>query len=185
MLNEGNKLSSGSKGFSHRHKEGLLSAVSIGFFLVLVGTLFILNPDLPSKIIDFARPESFELKAVAPNLNVSLPIPKDPRAYPLIYQTVEQFCLVWAVFIVAMLGVRFIFGSTARRKAEGLGNAVFWFGAAYLVQTLLVDTASRNLSLDIAYDRWFEFWAGIITLIGMSLIVRGLFLVAAWKTRTD
>jgi hypothetical protein len=92
---------------------------------------------------------------------------------------------VWAVFLVAMLGVRFIFGSTARRKAESLGNAVFWFGAAYLVQTLLVDTASRNLSLDIAYDRWFEFWAGIITLIGMSLIVRGLFLVAAWKTRTD
>ena len=185
MLNEAHKLNSGFRRFHHRHNEGLLSAISIGFFLILVGTLFILNPDLPSKIIDFARPESFELKAVAPNLNVSLPIPKDPRAYPLIYQTVEQFCLVWAVFLVAMLGVRFIFGSTARRKAEGLGNAVFWFGAAYLVQTLLVDTASRNLSLDIAYDRWFEFWAGIITLIGMSLIARGLFLVAAWKTRTD
>lgn len=72
MLNEGNKLSSGSRGFSNRHKEGLLSAVSIGFFLILVGTLFVLNPDLPNKIVDFTRPESFELKVVAPNLNVSL-----------------------------------------------------------------------------------------------------------------
>jgi hypothetical protein len=172
MLSEANKLSSGSKGFSHRHKEGLLSAISIGFFLILVGTLFVLNPDLPNKIIDLARPENFELKTVAPGLNVSLPIPKNPRAHLLIYQTVEQFCLVWAVFLVGVLGVRFIFGSPARRKAEGLGNAVFWFGAAYLVQTLLVDTT-----------KWFEFWATITALIGVSLIVRGIFLVAAWKTR--
>jgi hypothetical protein len=55
--------------------------------------------------------------------------------------------------------------------AEGLGDTVFWFGAAYLVQTLLVDTT-----------KWFEFWAGILTLIGVSLIARGVFLAAAWKT---
>jgi hypothetical protein len=152
----------------------MLSAISIGFFLILIGTLFVLNPDLPNKIIDFARPESFELKSVATNLNVSLPIPKNPRAHLLIYQTVEQFCLVWAVFLVAMLGVRFIFSSPARNKAEGLGNIVFWFGAAYFVKTLLLDTTE-----------WFEFWATIIALIGISLIVRGVFLIAAWKTHMD
>jgi len=171
MLNEANKLSSGSGGFPRRHKEGVLSAVSVGFFLILVGMLFVLNPDLPSKIIDFAN--SFELKTVT-RLNVSLPIPKDPRLYLLIYQTVEQFCLVWTVFLVAMLGLRFIFGSHARRKADGLGDIVFWFGATYLVQSLLVDTTE-----------WFEFWAGIITLIGVSLLVRGIFLIAAWKTHMD
>jgi hypothetical protein len=152
----------------------MLSAISIGFFIILVGTLFILNPDLPNKIIDFARPESFELKEVASSLNVSLPIPKNPRAHLLIYQTVEQFCLVWAVFLVAMLAVRFVFRSSARNKAEELGNIVFWFGAAYFVQTLLVDAT-----------KWFEFWATIVTLIGISLIVRGVFLIAAWKTHKD
>lgn len=167
-------MSSSSRGFSHRHREGMLSAISIGFFLVLVGTLFVLNPDLPNKIIDFARPESFELKTVATSLNVSLPIPKNPRAHLLIYQTVEQFSLVWAVFLVAMLGARFIFGSPARNKAETLGNTVFWFGVAYFVKTLLVDTT-----------KWFEFWALIIALIGISLIVRGVFLIAAWKTHKD
>ena len=167
-------MSSGSRGFSHRHREGMLSAISIGFFLILVGTIFVLNPDLPNKIIDFARPESFELKAVSTSLNVSLPIPKNPSAHLLIYRTVEQFSLVWAVFLVAMLGVRFIFGSPARNKAESFGNIVFWFGAAYFVQTLLVDTT-----------KWFEFWATIIALIGVSLIVRGVFLIAAWKTHMD
>jgi hypothetical protein len=136
--------------------------------------LFVLHPDLPGQIVDFARPETFELKVVAPSLNVSLPIPKTPRTYLPIYQTVEQFCMVWAVFLVAVLGVRFIIDTPPRRKAEGLGNTVFWFGAAYLVQTLLVDTT-----------KWFEFWAAIIALIGVSLIVRGVFLLAAWKIRMD
>jgi hypothetical protein len=174
MQNEANILSNSSRGFSGRHKEGMLSAVSIGFFLVLVGALFILNSGLPDKIVDFANPASFELQTVAPNLNVSLPIPKSPRAHLLIYQTTEQFCLVWAVFLVAVLGLRFIIGSEARKKADGLGNIVFWFGAAYLIQTFLVDQT-----------KWFEFWATIIALIGLSLIVRGVFLIVAWKTRRD
>ena len=173
-LNEAKKLNGDSRGFSHRHREGMLSAITIGFLLILVGTIFVLNPDLPNKIVDFARPESFELRAVATSLNVSLPIPKNPRTHLLIYQAAEQFCLVWAVFLVAMLGARFIFRSPMRNKAEALGNVVFWFGAAYFVQTLLVDTT-----------KWFEFWATIVALIGVSLVVRGVFLIVAWKTHKD
>jgi hypothetical protein len=152
----------------------MLSAISVGFFIILVATIFVLNPDLPNKITDFARPESFNLEKVVPSLNVSLPIPRSPRTHLLIYQTFEQFCLVWAVFLVAMLTVRFIFRSLARNKAENLGNITFWFCAAYFAQTLLVDTT-----------KWFEFWATILTLIGISLIVRGVFLIAAWKTHKN
>jgi len=170
-LNEVDRVSSSSGKFPRRHKESVLSAVSVGFFLILVGVLFVLNPDLPQKIIEFARPESFELRTVTSSWNVSLPIPLHPRDHLLIYQTVEQFCLVWAVFHVAILALRFILNSKVRRMAEGLGDTVFWFGAAYLVQTLLVDKT-----------QWFEFWAGILTLIGVSLIARGVFLAAAWKT---
>jgi hypothetical protein len=71
-----------------------------------------------------------------------------------------------------MLGARFILGSSARKKADGLGDVVFWFGAAYLVQTWLLNVT-----------KWFEFWALIIVLIGASLIARGLLLVAAWQLR--
>ncbi len=167
-------MSESSRGSSRKPKEGMLSAITIGFLLVLVGMLFVVNPDLPNKIIDFARPESFELKTVATSLNVSLPIPKDLRAHLLMYRTAEQFCLVWAVFLVAMQGVRFILGVPARSKAEGFGNIAFWFGAAYFVQTLLVDTT-----------KWFEFWAMIVALVGVSLVVRGLFLIVAWKIHMD
>jgi len=160
-------MTANSGGFRHRHRDGMLSAVAAGFFLILVGTLFVTNPDLPNKLINFFN--NFELKQIS-NSNVYLPAPKDPGTFLLVYRTVEQFCLIWAVFLVAMLGARFILGSSARRKADGLGDVVFWFGAAYLVQTWLLNVT-----------KWFEFWALIIVLIGASMVVRGLSLVAAWQ----
>ncbi len=137
--------------------------------MILVGTLFVINPDLPNKLIDFFN--NFELKQIS-NFNVYLPAPKDPGTFLFVYRIVEQFCLIWAVFLVAMLGARFILGSSAQRKADGLGDVVFWFGAAYLVQTWLLNVT-----------KWFEFWALIIVLIGASMVVRGLLLVAAWQLR--
>jgi len=162
-------MTADSGGFRHRHRDGMLSAVAAGFFLILVGALFVTNPDLPNKLINFFN--NFELKQIS-NSNVYLPAPKDPETFLLVYQTVEQFCLIWAVFLVAMLGARFILGASARRKADGLGDVVFWFGAAYLVQTWLLNVT-----------KWFEFWALIIVLIGASMVVRGLLLVAAWQLR--
>ena len=160
-------MTANSEGFSHRHRDGMLSAVAAGFFLILVGALFITNPDLPNKLVTFFN--NFELKQIS-NSNVYLPAPKDPETFLLVYQTVEQFCLIWAVFLVAMLGARFILSSSARKKADGLGDIVFWFGTAYLVQTWLLNVT-----------KWFEFWALIIVLIGASMVVRGLLLVAAWQ----
>ena len=168
-------MSKGSGRFSHRHREGVLSAVSAGFFLILVGVLFILNPDLVSNVVHFFN--NLKLEEVLGS-NVHLPIPGDGD-YLLIYRTVQQFCLVWAVFSVAMLGLRFVFGSQARKKADGFGDSVFWFGAAYLIREYLVQMSTVDTI------RWFEFWASIVTLIGVSLIVRGVFLATAWKTRID
>ena len=163
-------MTADSEGFRYGHRDGMLSAVAAGFFLILAGTLFVSNPDLPNKLINFFN--NFELQQIS-NSNVYLPAPKDPGTFLLVYRTVEQFCLIWAVFLVAMLGARFILGSSARRKADGLGDVVFWFGAAYLVQTWLLNVT-----------KWFEFWALIIVLIGASMVVRGLSLVAAWQLRS-
>lgn len=47
---------------------------------------------------------------------------------------------------------------------------VFWLGASYLVGTLLNETTMM--------EDWFVFWAAIIMLIGVSLIVRAIILAA-------
>ena len=77
-----------------------------------------------------------------------------------------------------MLGARFIFESPLRRKAENLGDIVFWLGATYLIQIFLVaPTQISPQTIDVS--KWFEFWAAIVMLIGVSLIARAIFLAAA------
>jgi hypothetical protein len=51
-----------------------------------------------------------------------------------------------------------------------MGNLVKWFGGAYLVTTYLNNTTTIS--------RWFMFWAGILIILGLSLIVRALVLLA-------
>jgi hypothetical protein len=160
-----------SEGFSRRNREGLLSAISAGFFLVLVGFIFILTPNLYDKIVSFFQDLTLVNVGSLPN-NVMLPQPLIVGQHVALYTAVEQFSLVWGVFLVAMLVTRFLVISPVRRRAENLSDIVFWFGTAYLVQTWL-----------IGQSRWFEFWASILMLLGISLIVRAVFLAAASATR--
>lgn len=163
------------RGFSHRHREGLLSAVSAGFFLILVGMLFVATPKLFDDATTFFS--NFNVTQV-PNTEIRLPAPIEPpsnssvRAANLaVYTAVEQFSVGWGIFLAAMLAIRFVYHSPSRRKAENLGDTVFWFGTAYLTQKWLIDTTN-----------WFPFWSTIIILIGLSLIVRAIFLAAARAT---
>lgn len=151
----------------------MLSAISAGFFLILIGALFITIPNLFDKIVTFLS--HFKMAQVG-STNMYIPVPENLGAHIDIYLAARQFSLVWGVFLIAMVGARFIFGSPLRRKAENMGDIVFWLGATYLIQTFLVETTQTSL-IDIT--KWFEFWAMIITLIGVSLIARAIFLAAA------
>jgi hypothetical protein len=148
----------------------MLSAVSAGFFLVLIGMLFITIPNLFDKIVAFFR--DFNLIQVPHLEGVLLPGPQNLRTVDAlaVYSAIERFSLVWAVFLTALLGARFLLNSPRRSKAENLGNVAFWFGTAYVAQNLLIDVDSTD---------WFGFWAAIIVLIGVSLTVRAIFLAAA------
>jgi hypothetical protein len=129
---------------------------------------FVTVPNLFKEIVDFFQ----DIKAVqVPHLdNVYLPAPQDPRAHLVVYSTAMQFCLIWGIFLIAFLAARFFVHSPTRKKADNLGDIVFWLGAAYFSQIWLVDTT-----------KWFEFWSVIIILIGVSLIVRAVFSAVAWK----
>ena len=153
-----------SQVLSHRHREGILSAVSAGVFLVLIGLLFILTPGLVDKFGTFFKDIKLNVTSVE---NVMLPAPEHVAQHLEVYSAVEQFSLGWGVFLVAMLVVRFAIGSPNRRKAENLSDIIFWFGAAYLIQTWLINNA-----------KWFEFWATILIVLGVSLVVRAIYLAA-------
>jgi len=154
----------------NRRRDGILSAVSAGAFLVLVGSMFIIHPNLIDRIIDFFN--DFKLVSVVDQSNIMLPAPARVALHGDVYSTVLQFSIAWGVFLVAMLVVRFAVNSPTRRKAENISDIIFWFGAAYLIQTWLINNAE-----------WFEFWAMILILLGISLIVRAAYLAAAGSMR--
>jgi hypothetical protein len=169
---------------SRRHREGLLSAVSAGLFLLLIGALFVINTNLYTDTVTFFS--NFNATSAVPNTQIQLPAPNATssatnstvrNANLAVYSAAQQFSLAWGIVLIALLILRFAFDSTWRRKARNISDIVFWFGAAYLIQTWLIGPTSSSPYPTTAQP-WFEFWSMIIVLIGASLIVRAICLVA-------
>ena len=152
---------------SWTHREGILSAVSAGFFLILAGTIFIITPNLLDKFTSFFQ--DFNTIDV-PHTSIFLPAPVHPERHAVVYSTVQQFSLVWGIFLVAMLALRILFHSPLRKKVDNAGDTVFWLGTTYLISTMLNETTTTTT--------WFIFWTEVLMLVGVSLIVRAAILAA-------
>lgn len=134
--------------------------------------MFVSTPNLLDKAVTFLS--HFNVVQVR-NTNIYVPAPEHLGDHIDVYLAAREFSLVWGVFLIAMLGARFLFDSPLRRKAENIGDIVFWLGATYLIQTFLVAPTQTSL-IDIT--KWFEFWAAVVMFIGVSLIARATFLAA-------
>jgi hypothetical protein len=179
-------LDESSTRVSSRHTEGLLSAISVGVFFLLVGAIFVINsPPNQTNLLDriIALLRDFDTTQVH-NLGVYLPAPVHPLAHSTVYTAVEQFSFVWGLFQIIILAIRFAAGSTLNKKAEAVSNFVFWVGASFLISNFLLDARWTEVwrgSPNPAMTVWFVFWSMIIVLIGFSLIVRAIVLAAAPK----
>ncbi len=160
-----NELNESPKGFPRKYREGIFSAISAGFFFILVGAIFVTTPNLFDIILAFFK--DFDLVPV-PNLGFSFPAPASPWTHSVLYSAVTQFSLIWGLFQIAILALRIVVDSPFSKKAETASNLVFWLGASYLISTLLNETTT--------VETWFVFWAEVIMLIGVSLIVRAIIL---------
>jgi hypothetical protein len=99
-----------------------------------------------------------------------LPAPANPAAHAVLYTAAFQFHIGLGILQVILLAIRLTMGSPISKTAETVGNLVKWFGGAYLITTYLNSTTTLS--------RWFMFWAGILIILGLSLIVRALVLLA-------
>ncbi len=141
-----------------KYQEGLFTAISAGFFILLVGTLLVINPNLFDKILDFFR--DFDTVNV-PNTDVTFIAPEFPRLHLTVYQAAGQFSLALAAFQIVILALRFVIPSSWGKRSETVGTLVFWAGAAFLIQSFLIENT-----------QWFVFWSTIIILVGVSMIAR-------------
>ena len=143
-----------------KYQEGLITAISAGFFLLLVGVIFVITPNLVDLIIDFFR--DFKLVDV-PNINIVFPGPEFPRNHLTVYQAAGLASAALCVFQIVILALRFVIPSSWGKRAETVGNFVYWAGVAFLIQICLVEST-----------QWFIFWSTLIIIIGVSLIARAI-----------
>jgi hypothetical protein len=141
----------------------------VGAVFILIGVIYVATlPDsLWEEIVAFFG--SFSALQV-PGTGIYLPAPAVPAAHAVLYRAVFQFCLCLGILQVILLALRLVWHSPIGKTAETVGNLVFWFGASYLVFTFL------NSSTEI--ETWFVFWAAILVVLGVSLIIRALVLFA-------
>ncbi len=153
-----------------KYQEGLFTAISIGFGLLIVGALFIVTPNLFDKIINFFK--DFELVDV-PHTSIIFPAPEHLSSHSVVYQAAGQFSIAVTVFQVILLALRFVIPSSLGKKSENVSSLVYWAGASFLIQTFLIDSSP------VSPVDWFEFWSLIIVLAGVSLLARAAFMAVS------
>lgn len=165
---EVDELNESPKVFRPRYSEGVFSAVSAGFFFILVGAIFVITPNLFDKIEAFFR--NFDVVSVPHTENIFIPAPLFPDAHSVVYSAATQLSLIWGIFQISILAFRLVARSSLNKKAETISNMVFWLGTSYLISTFLNETTTMEM--------WFVFWTVIIMLIGVSLVIRAIILAA-------
>ncbi len=149
--------------------DAIISAISVGAVFILLGLVFVLA--LPNNLWDKTIAFFTNLTTrTVPSTSLNLPAPANPGMHAVFYTAVFQFSLGIAILQVLTLALRIGFRSRIRRIAETVGNLVFWFGAAALDVTYLNRSTTTSA--------WFLFWTLILIVLGLSIIARGLVLLA-------
>jgi hypothetical protein len=150
----------------NRYQEGIITAIAFGGFFIIIGLLFVLTPNLWGNVTNFFdHMTNATYQFGSPGSTVALPAPAQPGAHQVLYTAFLQFCVALGILQLAILGLRIRARSRIGKVSETVGNAVFWLGAAFTVNTfLLIGTL----------EGWFQFWAALLVMVGVSFIARGL-----------
>ena len=139
-------------------KRDILGLASFGFFLLLIGVIWIITPNLSQEVVDFFKDFKLE-EEIFPN--VFLPAPTD--SHPVVYTALARFCFVFGLFQIVILISTFFLREPLHRVAGTFSGIVLWLGVGFVSNLLAAE--------DI---EWFGFLGWLIVLIGLSLVVRSL-----------
>ena len=155
--------------------EGLITALSVGGFFIILGLVFVLTPGTWHAADAFFRDlKIVNVSADSHIANLNVPAPANPAMHADFYSAVFNFCVGIGILQLAVLALRVIFRSSARRISNSVGDLIFWFGAAFSVNTFLLAGTLKG---------FWQFWAALLMIIGISLIVRGIIYLVTWRIR--
>jgi hypothetical protein len=144
--------------------EGLITALAIGGFFIILGSVFAFTPGIVKNSNAFFS----DLTTVAypfgnPGSTVSLLAPAHPAEHQGFYTAVMNFLIGVGILQIVILALRLVMHSRVRRIAQSVGDLIFWLGAAVVANVFLMMGTHTG---------WFQFWSSLIVIIGLSLIAR-------------
>jgi len=144
-----------------REERDWFGLVSFGFFLILIGIMFLVIPNLFSHAEKFVT--SFNTTEISPGSGIFLPAPIDDN-HTEVYKAIMYFCLIFGMFQIIILILKFAIKTSIGSKAGTLGGIVFWLGAGVFASMLVTG----------GNEKWFLFLAGLVVSIGLAIIVSSL-----------
>jgi hypothetical protein len=151
-----------------RHRsfqEGLITALAVGGFFIILGIVAVLTPNIAEKTNAFFSNLTNVSYPMGNNSTLSLPAPANPAAQIGLFTAVMYFFLGIGILQIIILAARLAAHSRIGRIAETVGNMIFWLGGAVVANVFLLAGTLTG---------WFSFWALLIVLVGASLVARGL-----------
>ena len=136
--------------------------ISFGAFLIIIAVIYLKTPGLLSDAKAFVT--DFRLVELFQNFRWFVP----SSNHPVLYHAAEEFCYAFGLVQILVLGLDFARRSSTHRKAETFSSIVFWLGAGYILGLLSQGVLT-----------WLSLIAGLIILVGISIVARALVLVFA------
>ena len=144
--------------------EGLITALSIGGFFIILGLVFALTPAISQQTNNFFSDlTTVKFPNGSPGSTMSLLAPAHPADHQGFYTAVMNFLIGIGVLQIIILVLRLAVHSRIRRLAQSVGDLIFWIGAGVLANFFLLAGTQSG---------WFQFWSSLIVLIGVSLIAQ-------------
>jgi hypothetical protein len=143
--------------------EGLITALAVGGFLIILGAAFALTPGIYQATNNFFSDLTLVNYHSGSAGTANLLAPAHPADHTAFYDAVVNFFIGIGVLEIIILALRIAFHSRVRRIAQTVGDLVFWLGAAFVGYIFLLAGTLTG---------WWQFWSSIIILIGASLIAR-------------
>ena len=154
--------------------EGLITALAVGGFLIILGSVFALTPGIYQATNNFFSDITTTTYHLGNTSTLTLPAPAHPTDHRDFYSAVINFLLGVGILQIVILALRLALHSRVRRLGQTVGDLVFWLGAAFVANIFLLAGTLNG---------WFQFWSAIIMLIGISLIARFLVYLAGRSRR--
>jgi hypothetical protein len=139
-----------------RREEQLLGWLSFGAFLVIVGGIFLITPNLTDEIKAFLT--GFKLEQVSGDFY--FPTPKSPH-HPILYKSIAIFCFAYGMYQFILLILKFALRAEPTKKSETFTSMMFWSATGFVVLML------KNETIE-----WLTFVATLIILAAIVIIIR-------------